>query len=119
MPEAEAYRKTDQGLARFLPDGLASENTVLSVLEHEGTPVGTLWLGLWPDAAFVLGVETDPEHRGRGHGRTLMLLAEARAVAGGRDRIGLNVFAGNTPAEKLYESLGYTTSEYYLYKNLL
>ncbi|MFD6997063.1 GNAT family N-acetyltransferase [Streptomyces mirabilis] len=119
VPEAEAYRKTDQGLVRFLPDGLASENTVLSVLEHEGTPVGTLWLGLWPDAAFVLGVETDPEHRGRGHGRTLMLLAEARAVAGGRDRIGLNVFAGNTPAEKLYESLGYTTSEYYLYKNLL
>ncbi|MFE2684592.1 GNAT family N-acetyltransferase [Streptomyces mirabilis] len=152
VPEAEAYRKTDQGLARFLPDGLASENTVLSVLEHEGTPVGTLWLGLWPDAAFVLGVETDPEHRffspggpggaalgggggppgalgrggppppaprGRGHGRTLMLLAEARAVAGGRDRIGLNVFAGNTPAEKLYESLGYTTSEYHLYKNLL
>jgi GNAT superfamily N-acetyltransferase len=119
VPEAEAYRKTDQGLARFLPDGLASENTVLSVLEHEGTPVGTLWLGLWPDAAFVLGGETDPEHRGRGHGRTLMLLAEARAVAGGKNRVGLNVFAGNTPAEKLYESLGYTTSEYHLYKNLL
>jgi ribosomal protein S18 acetylase RimI-like enzyme len=119
VPEAEAYRKTDQGLARFLPDGVASENTVLGVLEHEGIPVGTLWLGLWPDAAFVLGVETDPEHRGHGHGRTLMLLAEARAVAGGKDRIGLNVFAGNTPAEKLYESLGYTTSGYYLYKNLL
>jgi ribosomal protein S18 acetylase RimI-like enzyme len=119
VPEAEAYRKTDQGHARFLPDGVASENTLISVLEHEGVPVGALWVGLWPDTAYVLDVEADPEHRGRGHGRTLMLLAEAQAVAGGRRHIALNVFAGNTPAEKLYESLGYATSSYYLYKNLL
>lgn len=119
VPEDEAYSKTDQGHARFLPDGLASENTLISVLEHEGTPVGTLWLALWPDMAYVLDVESDAAHRGHGHGRTLMLLAEAQASAGGRDRVGLNVFAGNTPAEKLYESLGYTTSEYHFYKNLL
>ncbi|MEU9285085.1 GNAT family N-acetyltransferase [Streptomyces sp. NPDC048275] len=119
VPETEAYRKTDQGHARLLPDGLASENTLISVLEQEGAPVGTLWLGLWPETAYVLDVEVDAEHRGRGHGRTLMLLAEAQAVAGGRDRIGLNVFAGNTSAEKLYESLGYTTSSHHLYKTLL
>lgn len=119
VSEAEAYRKADLSHARFLPDGLASENTLISVLEHEGTRVGILWVGLWPDMAYVLDVEADREHRGRGHGRTLMLLAEAQAVAGGRDRIGLSVFAGNTPAEKLYESLGYTTSMYSLYKNLL
>lgn len=119
VPETEAYRKADQGHTRFLPDGLATENTLISVLEQEGTPVGTLWVGLWPDMAFVLGVETAPEHRGRGHGRTLMLLAEAQGVVGGKDRIGLNVFAGNTPAEKLYESLGYATTSYHLYKNLL
>ncbi|MET8290618.1 GNAT family N-acetyltransferase [Streptomyces sp. NPDC048448] len=119
VPEAEAYSKTDQGHARFMPDGLASENTLISVLEQDGIPVGTLWVGLWPDTAYVLDVEADAAHRGRGHGRTLMLLAEAQAVTGGRDRIGLNVFAGNTPAEKLYESLGYTTSSYHLYKNLL
>ncbi|MFJ8004748.1 GNAT family N-acetyltransferase [Streptomyces fagopyri] len=119
VPEAEAYTKTDQGHARFLPDGLASENTLISVLEQEGTPVGTLWVGLWPDMAYVLDVEADATYRGRGHGRALMRVAEAQAVAGGRDRIGLNVFAGNTAAEKLYESLGYTTSSYHLYKNLL
>jgi spore coat protein U-like protein len=31
----------------------------------------------------------------------------------------LNVFAGNTPAERLYESLGYETLTYHLYKDLL
>ena len=33
--------------------------------------------------------------------------------------LGLNVFAGNTPAERLYESLGYETATQRLYKKLL
>jgi ribosomal protein S18 acetylase RimI-like enzyme len=48
-----------------------------------------------------------------------MRLAEARATGAGLNRIALNVFAGNTPAERLYESLGYETTEYHLYKTLL
>ncbi|MGW2931204.1 GNAT family N-acetyltransferase [Streptomyces sp. NPDC055722] len=119
VPAAEAYAKADRGHARFLPDGLSSENTVISVLEQQGEPVGTLWLGLWPETAFVLDVEIDADRRGRGHGRTLMLLAEAQAAGGGKDRVGLNVFAGNTPAEQLYTSLGYETTEYHLTKQLV
>ncbi|OIJ66729.1 GNAT family N-acetyltransferase [Streptomyces mangrovisoli] len=118
VPEAQAYAKTDEGHARFLPDGAASREARLSVLEHEGTPVGTLWLGLWPETAYVLDVETAPERRGRGHGRTLMLLAEAQAAEHGEERIGLNVFEGNVPAERLYESLGYRAESYHLYKPL-
>lgn len=48
-----------------------------------------------------------------------MLLAEAQAAAAGNRAIGLNVFAGNTPAERLYDSLGYTTTRYSLYKPLV
>jgi GNAT superfamily N-acetyltransferase len=118
VPEPEACAKADRGHARFLPDGLATENTLISVLEHQGSPVGTLWLALWPDQAFVLSVEVGAEHRGRGHGRSLMLHAEAQAVEGGKDRVALNVYAGNTPAERLYDSLGYETTELYLYKDL-
>ncbi|MFG2557226.1 GNAT family N-acetyltransferase [Streptomyces sp. NPDC048581] len=116
---AEAYTRADQGNAKYLPDGLATENTLISVLEHEETPVGTLWLGLRPDTAYVLDVEADARYRGRGHGRALMLLAEAQAVAGGKDRIALHVFADNAPAERLYESLGYRTTHYNLHKQLL
>ncbi|MEU6252937.1 GNAT family N-acetyltransferase [Streptomyces sp. NPDC047043] len=119
VPAEEAYTRADAGHARFLPDGLATENTLISVLEHEGTPVGTLWLGLWPETAYVLDVEADDAYRGRGHGRALMLLAEAQAVAGGKDRITLHVFADNAPAERLYESLGYETIQYNLAKELL
>ncbi|QOV39563.1 GNAT family N-acetyltransferase [Streptomyces ferrugineus] len=119
IPADEAYRRADDGHAKYLPDGLATENTLISVLEHEGNPVGWLWLGLWPETAYVLDVETDEEFRGRGHGRALMLLAEAQAIAGGRNRIGLHVFADNPPAERLYESLGYETTTYNLGKDLL
>jgi ribosomal protein S18 acetylase RimI-like enzyme len=98
---------------------VATENVLISVLEHEGTPVGTLWLALQEERAFVFDVEADAAYRGRGHGRSLMLLAEAQAVAAGRTVVGLNVFAGNTPAERLYESLGYETTAYHMYKSLL
>ena len=118
VPEAQARARWEAGEKRFLPDGFATGDARLSVLEHEGSPVGTLWLGLWPGTAFVLDVETRPEHRGRGHGRTLMLLAEAQAADAGRETIGLSVFAGNTPAERLYASLGYETEAYHLHKFL-
>ena len=119
VPEAEARAKSEKDHATLLPDGPATEGMLLSVLEHEGTRVGTVWIGPRDGLAFVYDVETDEQHRGRGHGRTLMLLAEAQAVAAGHTGIRLNVFAGNTPAERLYESLGYETITRHLYKELL
>ncbi|ANP53949.1 ribosomal protein S18 acetylase RimI-like enzyme [Streptomyces griseochromogenes] len=119
VPEAEAYAKARHDHETLLPHGLATENMMFSVVEHEGVRVGTLWLALQDDRAYVFDVEAEGAHRGRGHGRTLMLLAEAQAIAAGRRLLGLNVFAGNTPAERLYESLGYETARYSLYKDLL
>ncbi|WP_328832581.1 GNAT family N-acetyltransferase [Streptomyces sp. NBC_00252] len=119
VPEAEARTKALQGNAEMLPDGFTTPDMLFSVLEHEGTRVGTLWTGPRDGKAFVYDVEADARHRGKGHGRTLMLLAEAQGVAAGLPTIRLNVFAGNTPAERLYESLGYETVTYHLYKSLL
>ncbi|MFM9552911.1 MULTISPECIES: GNAT family N-acetyltransferase [Streptomyces] len=119
MPEAEAYAKAALDYERCLPQGVASANNLCSVLEHEGTRVGTLWLWLTDDRAFVYDVEADAAHRGRGHGRTLMLLAETQAISAGKPTIALNVFAGNVRAECLYESLGYETTAHHLSKPLL
>ncbi len=119
VPEALARAKSQRDHTRSLPRGLATENTRISVLEHEGTPVGDLWLVFTDEQAFIYNIEVHEEHRGRGHGRSLMLLAETQTLAAGRRVLGLNVFAGNTPAERLYESLGYATVGYSMYKNLL
>ncbi|MFI6155380.1 GNAT family N-acetyltransferase [Kitasatospora sp. NPDC051170] len=81
-------------------------------------PYGSLWLQLrlrdLPDGeplAWVMGVEVSPPHRGRGHGRTLMLLAERECLAAGVHNLGLNVFSRNEVAVRLYRSLGYTVTE--------
>ncbi|MDX3455153.1 GNAT family N-acetyltransferase [Streptomyces sp. ME02-8801-2C] len=119
VPTAEAHAKAKRDHELLLPRGVASEGVTLTVLEHEGDRVGILWLGSREGLAFVYKVETEPAHRGRGHGRALMLLAEAQAIAAGRAAISLNVFAGNSPAERLYESLGYETVTHHMYKDLL
>ncbi|MEU6508024.1 GNAT family N-acetyltransferase [Streptomyces sp. NPDC046942] len=119
VPEAAAYAKSRRDHERLLPHGLATDGMLFSVLEHEGVRVGVLWLALQNDKAYVFHVETDAEHRGKGHGRTLMLLAERQAADAGRALLGLNVHAGNTPAERLYESLGYETTAGSLFKPLL
>ncbi|WP_031082930.1 GNAT family N-acetyltransferase [Streptomyces sp. NRRL S-1831] len=119
VPEADAHAKARRDHEVLLPQGPDTEGMLFSVLEHEGERVGILWLALREDGAFVFDVEADAAHRGRGHGRTLMLLAEAQAIAAGRPLVGLNVFAGNTPAERLYESLGYRTTRASYSKPLL
>ena len=118
VPEAEAREKSNRDHDQLLPQGLATENMLFSILEHEGTRVGELWLSERDGKAFVYNVEADAAHRGKGHGRTLMLLAETQAAAAGMKRIALNVFAGNTPAERLYDSLGYETTAHHIYKGL-
>ncbi|MFG2957077.1 GNAT family N-acetyltransferase [Streptomyces sp. NPDC048291] len=119
LSEADARERSRRDHARLLPRGLTTEGVRISVLEHEGTRVGILWLALRADDAWVYRVETDADHRGKGHGRTLMLLAEAQTIGAGRHVLALNVFAGNTPAERLYESLGYVTVAHALYKDLV
>ncbi|MFJ9896990.1 GNAT family N-acetyltransferase [Streptomyces sp. NPDC091280] len=119
VPEAEARTRALDSNAELMPHELATAGMDFSVLEHDGTVVGTLWTGLRDGSTFVYKVESDARHRGRGHGRTLMLLAEAQGIAAGLPAIRLNVFQGNAPAERLYESLGYETVTYHLYKTLL
>jgi len=119
VPEAQARAKAEADHASKLAEGLAAPDAVLSVLEADGAVVGTLWVALRGESAHVYDVEVAAEHRGHGHGRSLMLLAEAESRAAGVARLGLNVFAGNTPAVRLYESLGYRTTLFHLYKPLL
>lgn len=120
----EALAKAEADRTDALPDGLATAGARLEVLISEGETVGHLYLGrraISPDesGAFVYDVEVTEERRGQGHGRALMLLAEQGARADGTRRIGLHVFAGNTPALRLYESLGYQVDQVNSAKPLL
>ncbi|MFD7504515.1 GNAT family N-acetyltransferase [Streptomyces sp. NPDC059850] len=127
LTREQAEAKAEADYATLLPHGPATPGTVLRILAHGGTDVGTLWVALRagePDAeergeAYVFSVEVGEEHRGNGHGRTLMLAAERDSLAAGARSLGLYVAGGNTPALRLYESLGYEAVEYHLIKQLL
>ncbi|CAM5551517.1 GNAT family N-acetyltransferase [Streptomyces hirsutus] len=84
VPEAEARTKAAREQADLLPDGRDSEDMLLSVLEHEGIPVGTLWLAVPDDHGLRL--RRRGRRRSTAAGATdgsLMLLAEAQTVAAG------------------------------------
>ncbi|GAA3490526.1 GNAT family N-acetyltransferase [Streptomyces cremeus] len=120
----QARAKAEDSERRFLPQGPATPHTWISRLVRDGEPIGLLWLGRHEvepgeHSAFVYAVEVDEDQRGRGYGRALMALAERIALRAGERRIGLHVFAGNTPALRLYESLGYRTTAVSSSKRLL
>ncbi|PCG81710.1 GNAT family N-acetyltransferase [Streptomyces sp. WZ.A104] len=123
VPPEQARLKSETDHATHLPDGLATAGVRFSVLVAAGEAVGHVWVALRElppggAAGYVFDVEVREEHRGRGHGRALMLLAEDVTRSWGAHRLGLHVFAANTPALRLYESLGYTTTRYNLAKAL-
>ncbi|MEV8537226.1 GNAT family N-acetyltransferase [Streptomyces sp. NPDC051211] len=119
MPREAALAKALADHRESLPQGVHTPGAELSVLEAGGERVGHLWVARKGEDAYVYEVEVAAGHRGRGHGRTLMLLAERTAVAAGHRRLGLQVFAGNTPARSLYDSLGYRTTNVNYAKDLL
>ncbi|GAA2810303.1 GNAT family N-acetyltransferase [Streptomyces showdoensis] len=115
MPAELAFAKAEDSRRRFLPEGLATPGVSVVVAVRDGDVVGYLWTGgieLEPGdrAGFVFEVEVAEEQRGKGYGRGLMVLAERLSLAAGESLLGLHVFAGNTPAIRLYESLGYRTT---------
>jgi GNAT superfamily N-acetyltransferase len=121
----QARDRSDDDHRRVLPLGLDSPHTALRMLEADGRTVGSLWVstdfGRSPDdrpLAWVFDIQVGEAHRGRGHGRALMLLAERECLDVGVRRLGLNVFADNAPANALYQSLGYRAYRHILFKQL-
>ncbi|WP_407563767.1 GNAT family N-acetyltransferase [Streptomyces sp. 184] len=122
MSPDEARSRSRADHDDLLPAGAATPDVALRVLEHDGAAVGTVWIALRPLIAtggYVYSVAVAPEHRGRGHGRTLMRVAERECLAAGLPTLGLHVFAGNDVALRLYESLGYRPTAYHLRKPLI
>jgi len=115
-----ASRASFDGL---LPDGVETERQTLLIAEDEGDGrrVGLLWFGPSTDdasTAWIYDITVDADRRGQGWGRAMMRAFEREARARGYARAGLNVYADNDIARRLYESLGYAETARQLYKDL-
>ncbi|WP_412541994.1 GNAT family N-acetyltransferase [Longispora sp. K20-0274] len=107
-PEA-ARRKADEDFASLLPEGLDTPDNTLWTIEAGGAGVAFIWLKHHTSDAqsFVYSVSVSPDHRGKGHGRSAMLLGERATLEAGDEALLLNVFGHNRVAINLYDSLGY------------
>ncbi|MGA5562270.1 GNAT family N-acetyltransferase [Streptomyces platensis] len=122
MARERAEETAAAGHRALLPEGAETPHQVLRVLAHGGADVGSIWVALrMPDqpGGYVVDVRVAAAHRGQGHGRTLMGIAERESLAAGHTTLGLNVYAGNAPALGLYTSLGYRPTGYLLWKPIL
>ncbi len=113
-PDAARRIAREQSEALF-PSGAPGDGQLLfGVLDHDGTAVGTLWIGPQPagepGSFWVWDVRIDEKHRGKGYGRETMALAEVEVRNRGATQLGLNVFGHNRVARHLYESMGYTAT---------
>lgn len=116
----EAQANADENRAKaFDGDRTINGNEVFTV-QFDGQRIGVLWIGPrdGDGAWWIFDIELDPEFRGRGLGRATMLLAEDAVRERGGTTLGLNLFAHNTTARALYESLGYEPMSLQLRKAL-
>ncbi|MBL7689783.1 MAG: GNAT family N-acetyltransferase [Bdellovibrionaceae bacterium] len=116
MTLIEAQEAADRDFRRYLPDGLKTEQSHLFTAKNgAGEILGFIWFAIRDTpskrSAFIYDVVIESEHRGQGHGREMMKLAELEIRKLGATRIGLHVFGYNTVAVQLYHSLGYLTTD--------
>ena len=120
--EAEALERSRKQTEALLPDGLQTKNHYLYTLYDGDHAVGMIWLRAELDrpvkSGFIFDVEIKEEFRGKGYGKQIMLLVEEKARELGIMKMGLHVFAYNTVARNLYESIGYETSSLNMLKSL-
>jgi GNAT superfamily N-acetyltransferase len=108
----EARRIAGQQYGELFPDHRPAPGQYAYCVLGDDGPIGWLVLGRRgadEGAFWVWDVKIVESERGKGHGRTTMLLAEEAAREAGAKTLGLNVFGRNTVARNLYESLGYST----------
>ena len=112
----------EEQTAALLPDGKRTAGMFIVMAEiDEVGPVGYAWLSLKrPElaSAWIYDIAIDEEHRGKGYGRALLNGLEQVARENGLESIGLNVFAGNDYARRLYERAGYSATSIHMSKRL-
>ncbi len=122
-PSDGAVQRSAAEYEKLLPQGLATpHNHVFAVHAPEGGVVGALWLAAIERAgvrtAYVYDIHIHEPFRKQGHARRAFKALESIAASLGLSTIGLHVFAYNTAARALYESLGYATTSVNMQKQL-
>jgi ribosomal protein S18 acetylase RimI-like enzyme len=107
----------------LLPDGVATAGMLLLAAETAGDGlIGYAWVAVerpGSSGAWLYDIWVAPEHRGNGHGRALLSIVELEVARLGSCSLGLNVFADNEVARRLYGSSLYEVASVQMRKALV
>jgi len=118
LPRARAKAKVERNIAYVLPDGLATADTWIWVVEDDGRVAGTVFVGICDGGAWLYDITIAEAERGKGYGRAAMTALEDEVRALGHGTIGLNVWGGNDVARGLYRSLGWAEESVHMRRTL-
>jgi GNAT superfamily N-acetyltransferase len=104
---ADAQARTDATWQALLEKTVASPDHLPLVACVDGQPAGLAWARHEAGAVMVYQVWVAPEHRGRGIAQALLERLIGWARERGAARMELGVTAGDSPAVRLYERLGF------------
>ncbi|KWZ65141.1 ribosomal protein S18-alanine N-acetyltransferase [Bacillus altitudinis] len=91
----------------FVYEILHNQYSHYFLIEEDGQPVG--YCGVWivKDDAQITNIAILPEHRGKGYGEALLRYVMEFCKEKKTDHLSLEVRVSNTPAQSLYEKLGF------------
>jgi prepilin-type processing-associated H-X9-DG protein len=123
-PADGSLERSEREIESLLPKGLQTEGHYLFTIVRKETneKVGYLWFNVTERSGekvgFIFDLEIDERHRRKGYARAAMLALEEKARSLGIARLGLHVFAYNTAAKTLYESLGFSVTGHSMTRQL-
>ncbi|WP_226658710.1 GNAT family N-acetyltransferase [Pseudalkalibacillus hwajinpoensis] len=119
----EALEKSTQEFHRLLPEGRDTENHFLYKIVVKATEekIGSLWVKTdsKQKEAFIYEFKVNDDKQGKGYGTEAINVLERLLTKQGITGLSLHVFAHNKQAIRLYERLGFETTNINMKKALL
>jgi ribosomal protein S18 acetylase RimI-like enzyme len=119
--EEESLERSRKEFEDLLPRGLKTEDNFLYSLVDGNEAVGLIWMKVKTHpskSGFIYDVFVEERFRGKGYGKSLMLLLEEKAREMELGSLELHVFGSNHVARKLYETIGFETTNVLMKKTL-
>ena len=117
--EAESLERSRKEFEELLPQGLnTSDNFLYTLYNDDKEVLGMIWIKVDQLSAFIYEVYIEEKFRGKGNGKSIMLLLEEKAREMGLKTLKLHVFGSNHVARRLYETVGYETTNVNMSKTL-
>lgn len=111
--KAETIRPNED---MILPDEEEKRGMIIYLAEKDQQSIGKVHLQLTSRIGGIYGLGVIPEHRGKGFGRTILMMAIEKLKETNANEVMLQVAAENSNALELYKSCGFvetSTMDYY------